>query len=477
MPRTSVVESPGCPPLRALTFDVLGLVKVVEVRGKQGTPTVVERWGAPDSSQCVLAASIVDRKTNPLLAVARKNGLVEVLNPLNGDVLVATKVSEAGNAGHIPEDDLIVGLHLFKTERTEVKSRSSTFLSCTMKGNASLRSIEIGDVSVDSAFSDSPTTWSVCVAGKILCSSVDRSENYALFGGKGVEVNVWDVDKCSKIWAAKPPPRNSLDIFTPTWFTAATFLNKEDHRKIVAGTNNHQVRLYDISAQRRPCLSFDFRTSPIKVVTEDLDGHTIYLGTGSGDLASFDMRTGKLLGCFIGKCCGSIRSIARHPELPLIASCGLDGYLRFWDVKTRQPLSAVFLKQHLTNVVFDSNFMDGEIAGCKADPPSEAKVNHTADEDDDEPLLLERRKPSKEQERSKKTKSKKSKKRIQVDDNDQPREAQVVDHTEVDDNNDDDDEPLPLKRRKASKEHKKIIRIKSKLSKKRIQDDENDDTP
>lgn len=37
------------------------------------------------------------------------------------------------------------------------------------------------------------------------------------------------------------PPKNSLGIFTPTWFTSATFLSKDDHRKIVAGTNSHQV--------------------------------------------------------------------------------------------------------------------------------------------------------------------------------------------------------------------------------------------
>ena len=37
------------------------------------------------------------------------------------------------------------------------------------------------------------------------------------------------------------PPKNSLDIFTPTWFTSSTFLSKDDHRKIVAGTNSHQV--------------------------------------------------------------------------------------------------------------------------------------------------------------------------------------------------------------------------------------------
>lgn len=53
-----------------------------------------------------------------------------------------------------------------------------------------------------------------------------------------------------------------------------------------------QVRLYDISAQRRPVLSFDFRETPIKALAEDIDGNTIYLGNGSGDMASVDIRTG-----------------------------------------------------------------------------------------------------------------------------------------------------------------------------------------
>ncbi|CAL9086359.1 unnamed protein product [Musa textilis] len=65
MPRTSAVECPGCPPLRALTTDVLGLVKVVEARGKTGIPKMVETWGQPDASSCVLAASYSDRKTDP----------------------------------------------------------------------------------------------------------------------------------------------------------------------------------------------------------------------------------------------------------------------------------------------------------------------------------------------------------------------------------------------------------------------------
>lgn len=74
MPRTSAVDCPGCPPIRAFTFDALGLIKVIEAHrvgdgGNQGissNPKVVERWGEPNSSHGILAASIDDRKTDPV---------------------------------------------------------------------------------------------------------------------------------------------------------------------------------------------------------------------------------------------------------------------------------------------------------------------------------------------------------------------------------------------------------------------------
>ncbi|XP_030961641.1 WD repeat-containing protein 74-like [Quercus lobata] len=407
MPRTTTLECPGCPSLRALTFDALGLIKVIEAKGSQGgAPRVVERWGELDSSKCVLAASINDRKDDPLLAVARKTGMIEVLSAINGNICFT--VSNANEGGPRPEDDAVVGLHLFAGQKLGLTSRSCTLLTCTTKGNTSMRSIEVTDSPAGSASIGSSNTWSVCSSGNILCSKVDGSEKYAIFGGKGVEMNMWDLNSCTKIWATKSPPKNSLDIFTPTWFTSSTFLSKDDHRKIVAGTNSHQVCLYDISAQRRPVISFDFRETPIKSVTEDLDGYTVYVGNGSGDLASFDMRSGKLLGCFLGKCSGSIRSIARHPKLPVIASCGLDSYLCFWDIKTRQLLSAVFLKQHLTNVVFDSNFADEEVKpSVAADLPLNAEqiANETEIRELEETLPVKRKKASKEEERRKKKKA------------------------------------------------------------------------
>ncbi|KAK1361762.1 hypothetical protein POM88_046236 [Heracleum sosnowskyi] len=119
--------------------------------------------------------------------------------------------------------------------------RSCTLLSCSKKGRVVLRFVELSSGDVNG--NGTPLTWTVCGSGDVLCSKVDENENYALFGGKRVEVNVWDLEKRTKIWTAKSPPKNNLDIFTPTWFTSATFLNKDDHRKLVTGTNQHQLHL------------------------------------------------------------------------------------------------------------------------------------------------------------------------------------------------------------------------------------------
>ncbi|XP_059657319.1 uncharacterized protein LOC132303893 isoform X2 [Cornus florida] len=426
MPRTTTLECPGCPPIRALTFDVLGLVKGVEARGKQGgVPRVVERWGEPNPAGCVLAASINDRKTDPLLAVARKSGLIEVLSPINGDLRVS--ISNAGTADSRPGDDGIIGLHMFRKQKSKLSSGSCTLLTCTTKGLASVRSIDVHKSPVDSTTNGSSTIWNVCATGDIHCMKVDGNENYALFGGKGVEVNVWDLDKCTKMWTAK------------------------------------SVRLYDISAQRRPVMSFDFRETPIKAVTEDLDGHTIFIGNGSGDLASVDVRTGKLLGCFLGKCSGSIRSIARHPEHPVIASCGLDCYLRLWDIKSRQLLSAVFLKQHLTNVVFDSNFSNEEVFGGLR--PIEAPDVDGILIGEEESLPAKRKKASKENSGSKKSKTKKkSKKAKEVLGDVPPIEAADVDEILIN-----GEESRSVKRKKASKEDNGSMKGKFKKSSKNIE--------
>lgn len=48
---------------------------------------------------------------------------------------------------------------------------------------------------------------------------------------------------------------------------------------------------------------------------------------------------------------GSVRALAVHPGRPLIASVGLDRFLRVHDTRTRQPVCKVYLKSQLTGAL------------------------------------------------------------------------------------------------------------------------------
>lgn len=361
MPRTDAVTAPGCAPLRALSFDNLGLIKVVESSTENAHPQVVARWGEPNPQKSIVAASFSSDEDSQVLAVARKNFHVEILDPCSGAMytelnVLSTSVAngcvDTSKTSKGKESAALIGVHLLRTEASGLRS----VLTCTDSGTASIQRFSLNEAELNCSEDEcTSTSWSVCKAGNILCMKVDKSENYAAFGGDGADVTVWDLKTHRKFWEAKAPRRDSNGLMSPAFVTASTFLGN-DHRKLIIGTGHHQVRLYDICAQRRPMIAFDFLESPIKAVEADTDGYTIFVGTGNGDLASFDMRSGKLLGSFKGKVSGSIRSIAVHPTLPIFATCGLDRFLRVFHKGSRQLLTRVFLKQPLVMVVFDGKY-------------------------------------------------------------------------------------------------------------------------
>ena len=61
----------------------------------------------------------------------------------------------------------------------------------------------------------------------------------------------------------------------------------------------------------------------------------------------FDVAAGKLHGA-MQPCGGSIRALALQPHGQLLASVGLDRYLRLHSTQTRKTISKVYLKQQLT---------------------------------------------------------------------------------------------------------------------------------
>ncbi|XP_024539483.1 WD repeat-containing protein 74 [Selaginella moellendorffii] len=349
MPRTSTLEPPGCPAqLRAICCDALGFVKVVEARGENGAENgpldVVARWGQPGAGISAISYS----NSSNRLAVARKSGDIEILESTDGSI--CAQLASLNLDAKERENDAISGLHLFR----EDGPCGQSVLSCSRNGDAALRTF--GDEDAPSPVS----RWNVCKSGEVLSMRVHNSENVASFGGNRVELSLWDLESSSKVWEAKKPRPNNIGLVSLPYVTASTFLLRDDHRKLVIGTGDYQVRLYDVHAQKRPVVAVTFKESPIKAVAEDPDGFTVYVGNSTGSMASFDMRTGKLLSGFKGKLAGSVRCIARHPSLPLIASCGLDRFLRIHDIRSRQLLGRIFLKQPLVAVVFDDQAKTSE---------------------------------------------------------------------------------------------------------------------
>ncbi|KAK9906992.1 hypothetical protein M0R45_002546 [Rubus argutus] len=356
------VPIPGCPTIRALAFNESGVIEVIEsdVR-RPGIARVVEKWGDPDSSKSVVAASLTDGNVNRLLVVARSNSEIEFRNPRNGETHF-TKTCDSC--------DPIVGLHVFTNCVSELDStRCCKLLTCTEQGNA-----KIDRYIVETGQSIGYSTWTVSESCHILCSQVHVDEEYSIFGGDHAGLYKCDLEAGQTIWTAPLhylwPPRISC--------TSAAFRSRGNHHLLVAGSNIHDVSFYDTRGPSPTHQVIDLFlkkpglvATPIRAIVAGPDENTIYIGTDSGDIFSLDLRTGNAAyfsGISIGShrftnfnydhspiaFSGSIRFLARHHEHPLLASAG-DNCVNIWDINKARQIAKVIVDNNLSNVIFDHN--------------------------------------------------------------------------------------------------------------------------
>ncbi|POI19974.1 hypothetical protein CIB84_016281 [Bambusicola thoracicus] len=85
--------------------------------------------------------------------------------------------------------------------------------------------------------------------------------------------------------------------------------------------------------------------------------------------------SGRLLKCLKGVA-GSVRGLQCHPSLPIVASCGLDRFLRLHNLDDKRLLHKVYLKSRL-NCLLLSSCQDLEAE----DPPPPAVKEEEEDGD------------------------------------------------------------------------------------------------
>ncbi|XP_061462465.1 WD repeat-containing protein 74 [Rhineura floridana] len=200
-------------------------------------------------------------------------------------------------------------------------------------------------------------------------------------GGKENCLKVWDLHQPQEpIFRAKNVRNDWLDLRVPVWVRDVQFLPGSE--KIVTCTGHHQVRLYDPSSpQRRPVLEATFSEYPLTALSLTPDANAVVVGSSRGDVAVIDLRqAGRLVQCLKGFA-GSVRAIQCHPMLPLVASCGLDRFLRVHSLQHKRLEHKVYLKSRLNCLLLTSR-EKWEEEGL--DPSADVQSDVKEEEDEDE---------------------------------------------------------------------------------------------
>ncbi|RMB90518.1 hypothetical protein DUI87_33119 [Hirundo rustica rustica] len=196
-------------------------------------------------------------------------------------------------------------------------------------------------------------------------------------GGKENGLKVWDLQRPGEpLFRAKNVRNDWLDLRVPVWERDLRFL--PGSQRIVTCTGHGQVRLYDPSTpRRRPVLDAAVGEAPLTALALPAGDTPISPSPArwswaapGGDVAVIDLRKGRVLRALKGFA-GGVRGLQCHPRLPLVASVGLDRFLRLHELRDGRLRSKVYLKSRLTCLLLNTH-LDWE-AQEEPPPQKEAK--------------------------------------------------------------------------------------------------------
>ncbi|XP_012705318.2 WD repeat-containing protein 74 [Fundulus heteroclitus] len=293
--------------------------------------------------------------------------------------------------GDPAESELLLGcldgtVRTFSTEKgvfTEARSCGDPQEGCfsglaSLRGSAVITCVECGKLRVWREDSSRPVAE--LDAGSSVCrmrqSPVDP--NRVATGGKENGLKIWDLERPEKpVFTAKNLRDDWLDLRRPHWVRDMAFIPESD--KVVTCTGYHQVHVFDPSSpRRRPVLEAEFGEYPLTALSLPAAGHTVVVGNTQGQLALLDLRKGLVRGVLKGLS-GGVRALQCHASQPLVASCGLDRFLRIHSLEDRKLQHKVYLKSRLNCLLLASRELQG---GGAAEGGAEQEVKEEEEEDE-----------------------------------------------------------------------------------------------
>ncbi|BDA43611.1 probable WD repeat-containing protein 74 at C-terminar half [Coccomyxa sp. Obi] len=370
-----VVQFAGVP-VRLLVSDDLGIVKGVQAPGvhRFEDAKVVNFWGEPDRAQnaagCLAVSDTTPQAQGPglagsfLAAVGRTAGQISLLDGQTGQQQFLLNSHSSNSSSMDGSEESVVGLRFLTTQACG----QPQLLSCTDHGSVHIHAPALGS---EGEIWEPTAQWTV--PANVSSMEVSKDESCMAVGCQGTELNIWDVKTQQQTFLAKSAKPNRIGLVDPPWCSAVAFLPGSDNSKVLVGTGKSKLRLYDIKHGRRPVLDLTFGQSRITSLAAEPDGNRVWVANAAGQIEVLDLQAGQMAGAAKGAT-GSVRCLALHPTEPLLASVGLDRFLRVHSTVNRKQLCAVYLKQKLNGVTFCPALYQQEAA-----PEPEDEVPAAAD--------------------------------------------------------------------------------------------------
>ncbi|XP_070826917.1 WD repeat-containing protein 74 [Chaetodon trifascialis] len=296
--------------------------------------------------------------------------------------------------GDPAESELLVGsvdgtVKTFSTEKgafTETRRCGDPVEGCftglaVLSGSALVTCVECGTLRVWRE--DSSEAVTELNAGKNVCrmrqSPLHRHK--VATGGKENGLKIWDLERPEKpLFTAKNLRDDWLDLRRPHWVRDMAFIPDSD--KVVTCTGYHQVHVFDPSSpQRRPVLEVEYGEYPLTALSLPAAGNAVVVGNTHGQIAMLDLRKGLVRGCVKGLV-GGVRGLQCHPSQPVVASCGLDRFLRIHSLEDRKLQHKVYLKSRLNCILFASRDLEGGGEAAGQGEPQEVKEEEEGGDDE-----------------------------------------------------------------------------------------------
>ncbi|AOA63123.1 Ribosome biogenesis protein NSA1 (NOP7-associated protein 1) [Komagataella phaffii CBS 7435] len=182
------------------------------------------------------------------------------------------------------------------------------------------------------------------------------------YGGKDNEVKVISITngKLEQLWESKNVPLDQLRLPVPVWVSGINFLDTDSVKgqsgyHLLVVTRYGHIRMYKTWLKRRPVKTFQPTTKPLRTITHTSTNSNAVSSDSAGLVGKFSLKDGKMVGKFHGSV-GFVRALYNY-RYSVIATGGLDRYVRVYDLDTCRILAKVFVTSQITDIVM---LEDGE---------------------------------------------------------------------------------------------------------------------